>query len=212
MVLEYYQVLRSVRRTEPLAQQHCLIRCRHCRIFFLAHRRNHRRLHLVSCPFGCRREHARRESSRRTAAYYREHPDKKRTLNERRYRLVPGSVSSGAGTAEPGENPPAVSAAVPVHQAQVAEGAAAEALPGHGPLPGDQSPSAPCPPALAEVLPKAQDPEVIGHVRVIVSRLEGRPVSREEIWETLLHFSRQRTIGRRRKIDHTVAWLNAHPP
>jgi len=61
-------------------------------------------------------------------------------------------------------------------------------------------------------LPKAQDPEVIEHVQAIVSLLEDRRVSREEIWQTLLHFSRQRTIGRRRKIDHTVAWLNTHPP
>jgi hypothetical protein len=69
-----------------------------------------------------------------------------------------------------------------------------------------------CPPALVEVLPKAQDPEVMGHVRVIVSLLEARPVSLEEIWQTLLHFWRQRTIGRRRPIDHTVDWLNDHPP
>lgn len=201
-----------MRRTEPLAQQHCLIRCRHCRIFFLTHRRNHRRLHLVSCPFGCRKEHERRESIRRTAAYYREHPDKKRTLNERRYRLVPGSVSSGPGTAEPHENPSAVSAAIPTPKPQVGKGDRADALPGRCTQTGDQCSSPQCPPALAEVLPKAQDPEVIGHVRIIVSLLEGRQVSLEEIWETLLNFSRQRTIGRRRKIDHTVAWLNTHPP
>jgi hypothetical protein len=42
--------------------------------------------------------------------------------------------------------------------------------------------------------------------------LEDRSVSLEELWETLLSFWRQRTIGRRRKIDHNVAWLNAHPP
>jgi hypothetical protein len=69
-----------------------------------------------------------------------------------------------------------------------------------------------CPPELAEVLPKARDAEVIGHVQVIVSLLEGRPVSLEEIWEALLHFWRQRTIGRRPKIDQIIAWLNTHPP
>lgn len=201
-----------MRRTEPLAQQHCLIRCRHCRIFFLTHRRNHRRLHLVSCPFGCRKEHERRESIRRTAAYYREHPDKKRTLNERRYRLAPAPLSSGLRTAEPHENPSAASAEIPAPKPQVGEGARADAPPGPDPQADGQSSSPQCPAALAEVLPKAQDPEVIGHVRIIVSLLEGRQVSLEEIWETLLNFWRQRTIGRRRKIDHTVAWLNTHPP
>ena len=194
-----------------MAQQHCLIRCRHCRIFFLTHRRNHRRLHLVSCPFGCRKEHERRDSIRRTAAYYREHPERKRTLNQRRYRLVPRrSVSSGPGTAEPGEHPPAASSEIPARQPSVA--ATADVLPEPFPQKAVPSLSPQCPPALAEVLPKAQDPEVMGHVRVIVSLLEARPVSLEEIWQTLLNFWRQRTIGRRRKIDHTVAWLNAHPP
>jgi len=201
-----------VRRTEPLAQQQCLIRCRHCRIFFLTHRRNHRRLHLVSCPFGCRKEHEREESIRRTAAYYREHPDKKQALNQRRYRLAPGSASRGPGTAEPGENPPSAWAEMAANQPRAAQGTRADALPGAGPQTGDQCSSPPCPPALAEVLPKAQDPEVTEHVRIIVSLLEDRRVSLEEIWQTLLNFSRQRTIGRRRKIDHTVAWLNAHPP
>ncbi len=211
-MLEYYQVLRSVRRIEPLAQQHCLVRCRHCHIFFLTHRRNHRRLHLVSCPFGCRKEHERRESIRRSAAYYREHPDKKRTLNERRYRLAPGSVCSDPGTAEPGELPPAASAEIAANQPPVAQGATANALPGSGPQTGEQSSALQCPSALAEVLPKAQAPEVIEHVRIIVSLIEGRPVSLKELWEALLHFSRQRTIGQPRQIDHTVAWLNTHPP
>jgi hypothetical protein len=76
----------------------------------------------------------------------------------------------------------------------------------------DQDPLPQCPAALAEVLPKAQAPQVMGYVQVIVSLLEGRRVSLEEIWQTLLNFWRQRTIALRRKNDHTVAWLNAHPP
>lgn len=202
-----------MRRTEPLAQQYCLIRCRHCRIFFLTHRRNHRRLELVSCPFGCRKERERRESIRRSGAYYQKYPERKRTLNQRRYRLAPRSVGSGCGTAKPGENRPAASAEMPTQKPEpVAGGGTPGALRGPGPQRGDRSSSAACPPALAEVLPKAQDPEVIGHVRVIVSVLEHRAVRLEEIWEALLKFSRQRTIGQRRPIDHTIAWLNAHPP
>jgi len=195
-----------------LAQQYCLIRCRHCRIFFLTHRRNHRRLELVSCPFGCRQERARRESIRRSSAYYREHPERKRIVNQRRYRLMPRSVC-GPAPATPREHPPAASAEIPAQKPPpVGGGGRPGALPGPGPLGDNRSSWAPCPVALAEVLPKAQDPEVIGHVRVIVSLLEGRPVRLEEIWEGLLKFSRQRTIGQQRPIDYAVAWLNAHPP
>ena len=196
-----------------MARQYCLIRCRHCRIFFLTHRRNHRRLALVSCPFGCRQERERRESIRRSGAYYRNHPDRKRTLNQRRYRLVPRSVPVGCGRAKPREHSPAASAAIPIPKPEPDPGAGTPGeRRGPGTPRGDPFSWAPCPPALAEVLPKAQDPEVIGHVRVIVSVLEGRPVSLAEIWETLLKFSRQRTIGQRRPIDYAVAWLNTHPP
>ncbi len=192
-----------MRRTEPLAQQQCLSRCRHCRIFFLTHRRNHRRLHLVRCPFGCRKEHERRESIRRTAAYYREHPDKKRTLNERRYRVAPLSVVNRPATTAQPKSPPVDSPQAAANNPPCSESPPATA---------DHDPEPQCPPALAEVLPKAQDPEVIEHVRIIVSLLEDRSISLEELWETLLRFWRQRTIGRRRKIDHNVAWLNTHPP
>jgi hypothetical protein len=149
---------------------------------------------------------------RELAKHYREHPEKKRALNQRRYRLVPGSVSSRPGTVDPGELPPAGSSEIPARPAPVTQDATAGALPEQLPPRAAPSSSPQCPPALAEVLPKAQDPEVMAHVRVIVSLLEARPVSLEEIWQTLLHFWRQRTIGRRRPIDHTVAWLNAHPP
>jgi hypothetical protein len=37
-------------------------------------------------------------------------------------------------------------------------------------------------------------------------------VSLEEIWEMLRRVLRQRSIGRARKIDQAVAWLNANPP
>jgi hypothetical protein len=92
---------------------------------------------------------------------------------------------------------------MPAHNPQAAEGTPAHSDPGSG---------LSFPAELAEVLPKAQDPELMEHVRVVVSLIEGRRVSLEEIWQGLLHFSRQRTIGWRRRIDHTVAWLNANPP
>ena len=84
LVGTYYVELRSVLRCKPWLRK-CLARCRHCRIFFLADRRNAGRQDL-RCPFGCQREHRRRESTRRSVAYYRE-PEgqvKKQALNARR--------------------------------------------------------------------------------------------------------------------------------
>jgi hypothetical protein len=200
-VLAYYRVLRSVRRTKALAR-HCLTRCRHCGIFLLTHRRNHRRLHLASCPFGCREAHEREQSKQRSLAYYREHPDKKRALNQKRY-LVSSSGPSPASTEEGCDTPLSACAETSEEQPQGSESTTSNT---------DRCPVPQCPPELAEVLPKAQDPEVMRHVRVVVTLIEGRKVSLEEIWQALLHFWRQRTIGHRRKIDHTVAWLNANPP
>lgn len=80
----YYVELRSVLRDKPWLRR-CLARCRHCRIFFLTDRRNAGRRDL-GCPFGCSRAHRRRDSTRRSLAYYRE-PEgkvKKQALNARR--------------------------------------------------------------------------------------------------------------------------------
>jgi hypothetical protein len=84
LVGSYYVELRSVLREKPWLRK-CQARCRHCGIFFLTDRRNGGRRDL-GCPFGCRREHRRRESTRRSVAYYRE-PEgklKKKALNARR--------------------------------------------------------------------------------------------------------------------------------
>lgn len=53
---------------------------------------------------------------------------------------------------------------------------------------------------------------MVEYVRVVVSLIEQCSVSLEEIWEMLLRVLRQRSIGRGRKIDHAVVWLNANPP
>jgi hypothetical protein len=84
LVRSYYVVLRSVLRDKPKLRK-CRRRCRHCGIFFLCDRRNVGRWDL-GCPFGCSRAHRRRESTRRSVAYYRE-PEgkvKKGALNARR--------------------------------------------------------------------------------------------------------------------------------
>ena len=70
LVSAYYVELRSVLRNKPWLRK-CQARCWHCGIFFLTDRRNAGREDL-GCPFGCGREHRRRESTRRSVAYYQE--------------------------------------------------------------------------------------------------------------------------------------------
>lgn len=87
-MLEYYWLLRRVLREHPEARR-CLCRCRHCRIFFITDARNAGRGDL-GCPFGCQEAYRKRESTRRSVAYYRE-PEgkiKKRLLNSKRSRLA----------------------------------------------------------------------------------------------------------------------------
>jgi hypothetical protein len=82
--LEYYLLLRSVLCAKPHLRA-CLTRCRHCRIFLLTHPRNADR-HNLRCPFGCREGHRKQQSTRRSAAYYRDSDGKvkKSALNQRR--------------------------------------------------------------------------------------------------------------------------------
>jgi len=63
-----------------------------------------------------------------------------------------------------------------------------------------------------EAVPGPWPEPLVEHVRVVVSLIEGRRVSREEIVEMLAKVLRQQGMGRRRKIDHAVAWLNENPP
>jgi len=84
LVLEYYWLLRSVLKTKPHLRR-CLKRCWHCRIFFLTDPRNAGRSKL-GCPFGCKDTHRKRESTRRSVAYYgdAQGKEKKKIQNGRR--------------------------------------------------------------------------------------------------------------------------------
>lgn len=84
LVLTHYTLLRSIVRSQPELRP-CVKRCRHCGIFFVAHRRNAKRKDL-RCPFGCRPAHRKRQSNLRSAAYYqdKEGKDKKKDLNAKR--------------------------------------------------------------------------------------------------------------------------------
>jgi hypothetical protein len=53
---------------------------------------------------------------------------------------------------------------------------------------------------------------MLEYVRMLVSLIEARSVSRTEIVQMLQRVLRQQSLGRRRKTDHAVSWLHEHPP
>lgn len=208
-------LLRSVLRTKPLPRR-CLVRCRHCGIFFLTTPCNGGRKDL-GCPFGCRLAHRRRESTIRSIAYYRDPKGKRKksALNQKRRprtsqgqpSAVPAPAGQALGTNQAiptgHDQPPGASVApVPVPETPSAAlgSCAVQGRAELTPVPVPQTGSA------------RWNPLLLDYVRMVVSLIEGRPVSAAEILEMLRRFLRQHTLGRRRKIDHTVAWLHEHPP
>jgi hypothetical protein len=55
-------------------------------------------------------------------------------------------------------------------------------------------------------------PRMLAYVQMVVGLIEARAVSRTEILQMLQRVLRQRTMARRRKIDHAVSWLHEQPP
>ena len=56
------------------------------------------------------------------------------------------------------------------------------------------------------------NPLMIEYVRMLLSLIEGRRVSRGQVLRMLARKMRQHTMSRRRQIDQTVAWLQEEPP
>jgi hypothetical protein len=56
------------------------------------------------------------------------------------------------------------------------------------------------------------DTTVVEHVRVVLSLVEGFPVSREEVLEVLGRTSRQRRMWQESRTDYVVRRLAGHPP
>ncbi len=69
----------------------------------------------------------------------------------------------------------------------------------------------PRPPARPRRRPR-WNPLMVEYVRMAVSLIEGRRVSRGQVLRMLARHLRQHTMSRRRWIDQTVAWLNEEPP
>lgn len=56
------------------------------------------------------------------------------------------------------------------------------------------------------------DATIVEHVQMVVSLIEGRRVSREEVLEMLATTMRQRSMSRERSIDYVVRSLLEEPP
>lgn len=55
-------------------------------------------------------------------------------------------------------------------------------------------------------------PVMLQHVRMVVSLIEGRRVSRRAVQLLRAKILRQHTLTRRKRIDQTVLWLHKQPP
>jgi len=77
-------------------------------------------------------------------------------------------------------------------------------------LPG--RPPRPAKPCLANGRSVRPNPVILQHVRMVVSLIEGRRVSRRQVQLMLAKILRQHTLTRRRQIDQTVLWLHKQPP
>ena len=53
---------------------------------------------------------------------------------------------------------------------------------------------------------------MLPYLQMVISLIEGRPVSLAEVVAMLLRALRQHRMARTRPIDHTVGWLHAEPP
>jgi hypothetical protein len=86
---------------------------------------------------------------------------------------------------------------------------------GKGPLPDTPPPPKPEPPSRVSNLDAkagSWPTPLLAYLRMVVSLIEGRPVSGEEIRAMLARVLRQHRIGRRRKRAHLIVRLHEHPP
>lgn len=66
--------------------------------------------------------------------------------------------------------------------------------------------------ATPKVSSAKKHPLIVDHVRMVVSLIEGHPISRRQVLTMVAKVLRQHTMCRVRQIDHAVAWLKKQPP
>ncbi|KPA12485.1 hypothetical protein MHK_007306 [Candidatus Magnetomorum sp. HK-1] len=85
LVSEYYCLLFLICKENPKLSKN-IVRCKFCQIYFITNFCNAGRKDL-GCPFGCQEANRKEKSNIRSSKYHRDHKDKKKKLNENRYRL-----------------------------------------------------------------------------------------------------------------------------
>ena len=195
----------------------CAAICRHCGIRFLSHPRNVNRQDLL-CPFGCR-DHLRRLRSRERSLKYRQSDSAKR-----KNKLLNAKRSLRTVACDAGCNP------LPDHSAVTTSPA------GDIPSPMDvlscgtctQPSKNTCNQSCNQASDQAStslcfegvvlNEEIIAsspllpYVGMVLGLIVGRPVSREELLDSLRRTLRQHSIGRERRIEYVVRVLNQRPP
>lgn len=171
----------------------CAVECVDCRIRFLTHPRNARRINL-RCPFGCRRHHRRQRSNERSAAYNRtpEGKQKKERLNARRCRTSSAQRNDDQDLTAPEDVRPSL--CEPDHAA-VVESATEVQFDGW---------------VLDEA--SVEHSPMLPYVRMVVMLIEGIDFSHQQIVAWLRKAVRQHSIARRRRADYVLAFLYARPP
>jgi len=173
-----------------LQLERCVVPCKQCGIRFLTHPRNAGRTDL-RCPFGCR-EHARRQAAnRRSTAHYRTPlgRETKERLNRRRYRRSPSADQQ----VQPALDPQAISPPEP--RTDEGEGKAELRLDG---VVLDES--------------SVVNSPMLPYLRMVVSLIEGIPLTCQELVRLLRQALRQRSLAFRRRIDYVLRFLHQHPP
>lgn len=201
-------MLRGALRSVPGLLDY-LVRCRHCRIFFLCNPRNRGRKDL-GCPFGCADAHRRKQSARRSADYCQTAVGraKKAQLNGRRR----GDGARGSEVQEGSEGSGSEESQAPA----AFEPKESETAPER--RPEESQPPAELGPKESEVTPERRPGAVhfsagiVAHVRMVVSLIECFAVSREEVLSMLERVVRQHSILKGGRRAYVLDGLAEHSP
>ncbi len=190
MVLQYYFALRSILHANPHLRA-CLTRYKHCGIFFLTHPRNAGRKDL-GCPFGCRQANRKENSKKRSAEYYRsdEGKEKKKAHNTRR--SIQGQSGDGSGDSTHEK--------LPCQDAQPIQDKVTTLTPS-------------CEPPDQIIHDKVSLSYIqISYIQMLVSLIEGRYVSMDEVLEMLQKIVRQHSFDKRRRFVYDFTYSDPKPP
>ena len=224
LVRQYQLVLDGILQNDPDLQD-CAVFCCHCGIRFLTHSRNAHRIDL-RCPFGCREHHRRQRANERSVAYYRseEAKAKKKRLNERRSFV--GIDSAG----DDGRRPDGEADDDPASHDGLVQSEHLTSCTCGDPQGGESSddllsgahldePPPPVEPPLAIELEgvfldenSVVNSPLLSYVRMVMSLIEGRTISCDELVAALWKRMRQHSMAHRTRREYVLHFLNQHPP